>query len=401
MIPNVTVLREIKLWKKPWHLARQILAKSYLSLYPNVEIIGITGSVGKTTTKEAIYSILSQKYPTLASRANIDPVVNIPETILKLKPDIKKMVLELGVEYPGEMDFYLSLISPKVGVLTRIYWTHTQFFGDIAGVFAQKSKLIYALPADGWAILNWDDPLQRQLALKIKAQIIWYGTNGIKCQVFAEDFQQNTAGSKIIIGYKNERVDVNWRLIGEHNMTNALAACAVGISQGLSLVFIKKGLEQVAPQPGRLNILSGPNSSILIDDTYNANPIASIEAIKTARAITGDGKLVVVLADMKELGQYSKRGHEEVAKAAIEQKVDVLFTIGQEAEIAHQTAKSQITAHHYPIYVKDIAQKIAQEAKEDTVILVKGSRHAHLERIVLLLEGKSSLIHCFHCGRLE
>src|SRR3989338_7182371 len=173
---NLNVYREVKSWKKPLHLSRTILAKNYLKLLPQIEIIGITGSVGKTLTQNAIFSVLSQKFKVVVGDENLDPTFRIPKTILATKPWHQKMILEYGVEHPGDMDHYLSLVKPKIGVITEIAPTHTKYFGSIEGVFEEKSKLFTSLPKNGYAVLNANDPYSHRLAKLTKAQIKWYGS---------------------------------------------------------------------------------------------------------------------------------------------------------------------------------------------------------------------------------
>src|SRR3989338_681425 len=155
---NQSLFAEVKRWKKPLHILRNVLEKNYLKLLPQIEIIGITGRVGKTLTQNAIASVLSQKFKVVVGDENLDPTFRIPKTILAAKPWHQKMILEYGVEHPHDMDHYLALVKPKIAVVTAIAPTHTKYFGDINGVFNEKVKLIESLPKNGIAILNSYDP---------------------------------------------------------------------------------------------------------------------------------------------------------------------------------------------------------------------------------------------------
>src|SRR3990167_4937602 len=189
---NPNPYREVKSWKKPLHASKALLAKNYLKLLPNVGVIGITGSVGKTLTQNAICAVLSQKYRVVVGDENLDPTFRIPQTILKTKPWDNYLILEYGVEHPGDMDYYLSLAKPKIGVVTAIAPTHTKYLGDEGGVFEEKVKLVEALPKDGNAVLNADDKKVAQMAARTRVKIYWYGQkakNGIKISHFAQNLR--------------------------------------------------------------------------------------------------------------------------------------------------------------------------------------------------------------------
>src|SRR3990167_4688357 len=166
---NPDPYREVKSWKRPIHASKALLAKNYLKVLPHVEVIGITGSVGKTLTQNAIYSVLSQKYKVVVGDENLDPTFRIPQTILKTKPWDQKIILEYGVEHPGDMDYYLWQVKPKIAVVTNIAPVHTKYFKNVEGVFEEKSKLIKALSKDDYAVLNSDDPYCQKMAKASRA----------------------------------------------------------------------------------------------------------------------------------------------------------------------------------------------------------------------------------------
>jgi UDP-N-acetylmuramoyl-tripeptide--D-alanyl-D-alanine ligase len=385
---SLDIYRNISTWKKPFHRIRAFLAKHWAKLNRGAEIIGVTGSVGKTTTKEAILKVLGERFKVLGTIGNLDPVFNIPITLLKIRPWTKKIVLELGVEYPGEMDFYLSLAKPKIGVVTRIYWTHTEFLGDLEGVINEKGKLLEALPKDGWAVLNDNDEYIREMAKKTKASIFWFGTHP-HCQVQIADFHQEKEGSEFVLKNGGESVKIKWKLLGEHNTVSAAAACSVGILAGLKLGEIKKGLEKLEPQPHRLNLVSGPNESFILDDSYNSSPVAAIMALETLRSLAHKSKAFAVLGDMLELGNYSEEGHREVGQKVVQENIDYLFTIGREAKIIADEAqkfgaKNVDEARDW----RKITEKLRNLVGKDDIILVKGSRATNLDKLVLDLTAK-------------
>jgi UDP-N-acetylmuramoyl-tripeptide--D-alanyl-D-alanine ligase len=252
---NLNVYREVKTWKKPVHLSRQLAATSYIKALSHVDVIGITGSVGKTLTQNAIASVLSQKFKVVVGEENLDPTFRIPKTILQVKPWDQKVILEYGVEHPGDMDHYLTIANPKIAVVTTISPTHTKYFKDIQGVFEEKSKLVISLPKDGEAILNADDKLVVEMAELTKAKVSWFGKNA-KDGIKISHYSQNLKGSKFRLHFRGQKAAVEWKVIGEHQLLSAYAAAAAGMSAGLTLKQIAKGLSLVKPPAHRLNIIS-------------------------------------------------------------------------------------------------------------------------------------------------
>lgn len=398
---NLGVYREVKSWKKPVHLTRQLAAKSYLKTLSGVDVIGITGSVGKTLTQNAIASVLSQKFKVVVGEENLDPTFRIPKTILNLKPWDQKIILEYGVEHPGDMDHYLTVAQPKIAVVTAITPTHTKYFKDIEGVYAEKSKLIKSLPKDGEAILNADDKLVAQMANLTKAKINWFGKNS-KDGVKISHFTQNLKGSKFRLHYKGQKASVSWKIVGEHQLTSAYAAAAVGISSGLTIKQIAKGLTLLKPPLHRLNVITRKDFTIL-DDTYNASPKAMAEALKTLAVLGRGQKKFAVLGEMKDLGVSSDDEHQKIGELVTKSKINFLVTLGKTAGIIAKSAKkNKFKGKIFEVKsTGDATSNLKKNAIKNSVILIKGSRHAHLERIVNALLGKSTQINCYHCGKLE
>lgn len=400
------IYRNISTWKKPLHKTRAQVTKWWVKINPQAEIIGVTGSVGKTTTKEAIASVLSQKFSTVASIGNLDPVFNIPITLLKVRPWTKKVVLELGVEYPNEMDFYLSLVQPNIGVVTRVYWAHTEFLGDIQGVINEKSKLLKKLPEKGWAVLNHDDEyIREEMAKRTKAHIFSFGTHPYADLQVSDFLHQGKDGSAFKIKSKlkefPQETKISWKLLGEHNTVAAAAAACVGLLSGLSPKEIKVGLEKLKPQPHRLNPVAGPSGSLILDDTYNSSPAAAMMALETLRALANKGRAIAVLGEMKELGKYIEEGHREVGRKAAQENIDKLILYGEKTRFTGEEArknglkKDQITDVSSAEKIVEILKK---ELKRDDVCLIKASRHhIHLERVVLGLEDKPMVVDCLVC----
>lgn len=398
---NLNVYREVKTWKKPVHISKTLVAKSYLNLLKNIEVIGITGSVGKTLTQNAIVSVLSQKFKTINPDENLDPTFRIPQTILKTKPWHQKMVLEYGVEHPGDMDHYLSLVTPKIVVVTAIAPTHIKYFKNVDGVFAEKSKLVKSLPKEGRAVLNADDSNVVKMANLTSARIFWFGQKA-KDSVKISHFSQSLKGSKFRIHKNGDHATVSWKIVGKHQLLAAYAAATVGLICGLTTKQIARGLSQTKVPTHRLNSIVTKNVKIL-DDTYNASPKAAAEAIQTLIDL-GKRKLkIAVLGEMKDLGSLSEKFHRELGQKISKTNINHLVTIGKVAEIIGKTAKK----FHFKGKVTNVTnateaiKMLRNITSHKSIILVKGSRHAHLERIVFGLLYKSTQVNCYHCGELK
>ena len=392
--------REVKNWKKPLHASKALLAKNYLKLLPNVEVVGITGSVGKTLTQNAIYAVLSQRYKTVVGDENLDPTFRIPQTILKTKPWDQKIILEYGVEHPGDMDHYLKVIVPKIAVVIAIAPTHLRYFKNVEGVFLEKLKLIKALSENSCVVLNSDDHYCQKMAKMTKAHIRWFGKSA-KSPVKRSDFGQSLDGSKFQLSLNGKKASVSWRIVGEHHLLSAYAAATVGIIEGMTINQIAKGLSKIHVPLHRLNIVHIGKMSIL-DDTYNSSPAAAKEAMNTLIALGQHKNKIAVFGDMKDLGELSKEAHQNLGKAIAASDINVLVTMGKEAETIAKAAKN-FSYKGKIIIAKGIGginDSIRKLKMDKSVILIKGSRHAHLERLVFALQGKPTSINCYHCGVL-
>ena len=398
---NLSVYREVKFWKKPLHLSKTVLAKNYLKLLPQIEIIGITGSVGKTLTQNAIASVLSQKFKVVVGDENLDPTFRIPKTILSAKPWHQKMILEYGVEHPQDMDHYLAIVKPKIAVVTAIAPTHTKYFGNIEGVFKEKVKLVKALNKNDFAVLNVDDPYVVRMAKETSAKVKWFGKRA-KDGVKISHLSQNLKGSKFRLHYGSQKASVITKVIGKHQLTSAYAAATVGIICGLTLKQIAKGLAQVKPPNHRLNLIVTKNINI-IDDTYNASPKAAIEALNTLLALGKRRPKIAVFGEMKDLGSLSKSAHKLLGEKIAKTNIKYLVTYGKVADSIGKAAKGKRFLGRVinVTNAKEAIEEIKKVATNRSLILIKGSRHTHLERIVLGLLHRSTEINCYHCGKLK
>ncbi len=382
---------KIPKFKKPLHLLKIYLAKQYAKFFPAENFIGVTGSVGKTTCVIACTAVLSQKYKTLVTKSNLDPILNIPSTLLKLNPSIKKVVLEMGIEYKGEMDFYLSLVRPKVAVVTRIAYAHNEYLGDINEILQEKGKLVESLDEDGMAILNYDDPNSKKLAPLCKGTVVYYGTDPKNCTVWAGNSKIENFATTFELNLGVERVKVNYKLLGFHQIYPALAAAALGVISGVPLTKIKFGLESIEPSEHRLQVVQGPNGSLILDDTYNSSPSAVEGAIDTLLAMPARRR-VVVLGEMRELGSFSENLHRQMARRIYKEKIDLVFLGQGDAVFITDELKNlgfweeRVESN---LQNSQLVSKLLKTLGKGDVCLIKGSRAVRLDEVVKRIAKKS------------
>lgn len=394
------VYREITNWKIPLHISKEKIAKSYLNFLKGTKIIGITGSVGKTSTQNAIYKVLSQKYKTVVGEENLDPTFRIPSTILKTKLWDKYLILEYGVEHPGDMDHYLNVVKPNIAIITKIAPTHTKYFMDIKGVAIEKSKILIDLKASDFAILNADDKESVNLATLTRAKVLWFGQSAKK-GVKISNFSQSLTGSKFRIHYAGKSAHVSWKIVGKHHLLSAYIAATVGIISNLTLKQIAKGLSQLKSPKHRLNVLTVGNINIL-DDTYNSSPSAAKESLKTLVELGKSKKKIAIMGEMKDLGTQSEQLHSELGDTISKLRINYLITIGPLASnIAKNTGENFKGTVLQVANTKEAIKILKNLTISKSLILIKGSRHAHLERIVRFLQGRSTHINCINCGDLK
>ncbi|MBI2019889.1 UDP-N-acetylmuramoyl-tripeptide--D-alanyl-D-alanine ligase [Candidatus Daviesbacteria bacterium] len=375
---------KIAAYKKPFHLLRIYLARQYAKLYPADTFIGVTGSVGKTTCVQACAAVLSQKYKTITTKPNLDPILNIPATILKLNPAIKRAVLEMGIEYKGEMDFYLSILRPKTAIVTRIYYAHSKFLGGLDEIISEKGKLIEQLPKDGMAILNWDDISSKKLAQKCRGEVVYFGTDPKNCTVWAGNIKIENFRTTFELNLGVERVEIHFQLLGAHQVYSALAAATLGVLEQIPLTKIKLALEKIEPAEHRLVPVKGPNGSIILDDSYNSSPAAVEEAIDVLLRIPARRR-IVVLGEMRELGDFSEKLHRQIAQKLYKEKIDLVFLGGGDANFIAMELndlgfwEERMEAN---LQIGQIVSKLLKTLQKGDVCLIKGSRAVRLDEVV-------------------
>jgi UDP-N-acetylmuramoyl-tripeptide--D-alanyl-D-alanine ligase len=377
----------IKVYFRKWlvHPIKRRMARYYVRVLQKIfdlTVIGITGSAGKTSTKDMTFSILKQKGKTVASYKNIDPVYNIPTTILKCRPWTKYLVLEMGVEFPGEMDYYLWLARPDIGVITNVYPTHTEFFGNVLGVVKEKAKLIQSLSKKGTAVLNIENLYLRKIAKVTKAKVVWYGA---KSDISAENLSlDESLRNKYTLKIGLSKINIQIPLLGSQFVSNSLAAAAVGSICQVPIKSIKKGLKSFEAPEHRMRPIKLRSGCLILDDSYNNNPEAAKEALNTLKLVAQDKKKVVVMGDMLELGKLEKRYHKLIGKLIGTLGINYLIGVGfASKELVKEASKTMKKKSFW--WVKDwreVLPILNSLLKKQTVVLIKGSRSIGLDNVI-------------------
>jgi UDP-N-acetylmuramoyl-tripeptide--D-alanyl-D-alanine ligase len=353
----------------------------------DIRVIGITGSVGKSTTKELITEVLSQRYRTLKNPGNLNNEIGLPLTLLRMGPGYQRAVLEMGFYVPGEIAFLCELASPQVGVITNVGTVHAERAGSQEQIACGKAELIQSLPTapDGIAILNYDDPWVRPMAELTKARVIFYGLDP-NADIWADHIEGlGLQGIRFQMHYKKELLHIKVPLIGQHSVHTALRAAAVGIAEGLPWAEIILGLQEGHAQL-RLVAVHTESGALILDDTYNASPESTLAALNLLDEL--EGKKIAVLGDMLELGPYEKQGH-EMAGARAAEVASKLIAIGERSQIMVEAAKKAGMSSDRILWFPEAQQAIdvlVKTLEKGDVVLVKGSHGLRMDRIVTALE---------------
>ncbi|MEK7516764.1 MAG: Mur ligase family protein [Patescibacteria group bacterium] len=396
------------------------LARAVIKKYRPL-IIGITGSVGKTSTKEAIFAVLASKMSVRKSPGNYNTEFGVSATILGISAPgrspfrwlgaiaralgllmirdatyPKVLALEMAADRPGDIEFLVRIAPPKIGVLTAIGPAHLERFGTIERVAAEKSLLVAALPADGTAILNADDERVMATAAKTKARVVTYGFSD-DAAVRAADIsttlthnEDGQIGAGMTAKVASDGAVVPMRLdgvLGTSHVYAALAATSVGVAFGMNLVEIAEALHAYAPPPGRMRVISGIKYTIILDDTYNASPLSMRAALETLRSlpIAEETRRIAVLGDMLELGAETDNAHEEVGRHVAELGIDLLVAVGERARAIHEAASqagmSSDRVFHFGS-AEEAGRFVQERLRRGDIVLAKGSRGMRMERVV-------------------
>jgi UDP-N-acetylmuramoyl-tripeptide--D-alanyl-D-alanine ligase len=385
----------------PDSLAALQQAAAFWRRQHDVRVIGITGSVGKTTSKEVVAAVLSQQYNTLKSKGNYNNEIGLPLTLLGLTAEHERVVLEMGMYDVGEIAQLAKISQPQVGVVTNVGPSHLERLGTMERIAQAKSELPRALPPaeqGGVAILNEDDPLVRAMAGETQARVFTYGLSQ-DADLWADEIDsEGLEGIRFRLHHRRESIHARLPMLGRHSVHTALRAAAVGLVEDLSWGEIVAGLRDQSAQL-RLVAVPGPGNSTILDDTYNSSPASCIAALTLLKELAGSeqgGRKIAVLGDMYELGAYEEEAHKVVGRRA-GAVVDQLVTVGQLGRIIGEEAvKAGMPSES--VHVVDtnaeavgVLLSLIEDASGGDVILIKGSRGLAMEEIVTALQRGEDL----------
>jgi len=395
-------------------LARQIILKY------NPKVVGITGSIGKTSAKEAVSAVLAHKFSVRKNIKNYNNELGVPLTIigeesggrsiikwfnvwLKARkllnttdnnyPEV--LVLEMGADKPGDIEYLVQIAPCTVGVVTTIGPSHLEAFGTVENVAKEKQKIVTHLDKNAKAILNYDDEMVRAMAERTKAEVIFYGqteaADVYAVDTFNQGIKMDIDGIKFKIADKTSSVPVFLPgVVGVHQINAALIAAAVGKSLGMNLVDVAEGLQNYHAPKGRMNLIEGADDTLLIDDTYNSSPkaaIAAVEAVAKLQLAPVERK-GAILGDMLELGDYTDQAHFELGQKVAELGLNYIVCVGKNREkLAEGALKGGLSAEQiYKFENSDLAgQEVKKLIKSRDLILIKGSQGARMEKVVKVL----------------
>jgi UDP-N-acetylmuramoyl-tripeptide--D-alanyl-D-alanine ligase len=373
-------------------------ARTRVQRQENTIFIGITGSNGKTSTKDAVATVLSQQAPTLKTFASYNHELGYPQTLLRLEPQHRYAVLEMGAQWVGELTWLCETIArPDWSLITNVGAAHLGIFGSQERVIQAKSELVQVLRPAGIAILNYDDPNVRAMSDKTAARVLFYGLSP-HAHIYGDEITgEPLSGLSFTLNYQYIQRRVDLHLPGTHSLLTALAAAATGVAAEMHIDKICAALEQLKPPPGRCEVKPGPNGSTLIDDTYNANrqSIVAVTQAVQGSSLGKQGKRWAVLGDIFELGDYAREEH-FASGEALADTFDYLIAFGDYARFyvegaIHAGMKPEQT-RYFKADVENtaeleaakhaVAELLAREVHSEDLVLLKGSRGMRSETMM-------------------
>jgi UDP-N-acetylmuramoyl-tripeptide--D-alanyl-D-alanine ligase len=369
--------------------ALQTLATAVRRLWAK-PLIGVTGSAGKTTTKEAIAHVLSTRFRVLKSEGNFNNHFGLPLMLLKIEPEHDLAVIEMGMSHAGEIAALAKIAQPELGVVTNVAPVHLEFFESIAGIARAKYELVEALPATGTAVLNADDEYVSQFGRDFHGKVVLYGLR-TSADVRAENIEpRGSDGSTfdVVVGSCREKAILH--LVGAHNIYNALAAVAVGLERGLSPSEAVAALATLAPADKRGQVVNLGNITI-INDCYNCNPKA-LEAMVDALAAMPAKRRIVVVGEMLELGPASEELHRQAGRHIATKKINVLLGVRGQAQQVVEAANEAGMRAEFVATPEEAGDWLARETRDGDVVLLKASRGVKLERALEKWQSQQSSV---------
>ncbi len=350
------------------------------------KVVGITGSSGKTTCKEMLASILAQTGPGHKSAGNFNNLIGVPLTLFDLGLEHNWAVIEMGMSSRGEIARLVELAAPQIGIITNVAAAHLETLGGISGVARAKGELFAHLPLEGTAVINADDPEVRQLPVANGVAKIYFGLSPT-ADVRGEQIEVVNGSVDFTLCIAEQRHVVKLPLPGRHNVSNALAAAAAAYVLDVDIDLIAAGLASFRPCPGRMELIELPDDIVILEDSYNANPLSVRAALDALHDLGRPGRRIAVLGDMLELGEAADELHQEVGAVAAE-RVDWLLTYGP---LAKEVVAGAVTAglDAQKVYSstshEELADRLKGILKPGDRVLIKGSRGMRMENVTALL----------------
>ena len=368
-------------------LAYQNLAANYRKSLP-IKVLAITGSNGKTSTKDFGASVLGRKFRVTKTQGNFNNHVGLPRTILEATARDEVAVWEIGMNHPGEVAPLAKIAAPDAAIITNIGIAHIEFMGTLEAIAKEKGALVEAVGAEGTVILNADDPFSKGIAGRSHARVIFAGTKD--GTIRAIDIQQSADGSEFTIFEGAHRCRAQLSVPGLHMVQNALLAVAAGRVFGIPLEECAIGLTTAPLTKARLQIKE-INGVQFLDDSYNANPDSMKAALQTLVELDTDGKRIAVLGEMRELGEETQRGHEEVGEEAAAFGIDQLIGIGEMGAVISRAAENAGLEKSAAVgSTSEAAELLRNIAAPGDLVLIKGSRLARTENVIEAFAKQSS-----------
>ncbi|MCI1247937.1 MAG: UDP-N-acetylmuramoyl-tripeptide--D-alanyl-D-alanine ligase [Megasphaera sp.] len=351
-----------------------------------IPVIAVTGSVGKTSTRNMIATVLSQKLNVLQTEKNFNNEIGLPRTLLQLTSKHEACVVEMGMRGLGQVAELAAIAEPTIGVVTNVGKSHIELLGSQDNIAKAKSELVQSLPADGIAILNLDDSRVAAMADLCKGKVIGYGIEN-NAAIRGDRIVCNEKGIRFTCRCFDQMFDVHMTVIGGHNVYNALAAVAVGRIAGLSENQMKKGLGEYRGLPMRQELVR-IDPYTFINDSYNANPASMAEAVRSMDLLT-KGRKIAVLGGMLELGDWARKEHEQIGSQIADSGIDILITVGKLAGyIADGAKKGNMETVYMAADHAEAVDILKSVLKAGDTILLKGSRGFAMEKILSYFERK-------------
>jgi UDP-N-acetylmuramoyl-tripeptide--D-alanyl-D-alanine ligase len=371
-------------------VALQTLATAVRKLWGK-PLVGITGSMGKTTTKEAIAHVLGAKFHVFKSEGNFNNHFGLPLMLLKVEPEHDVAVIEMGMSHAGEIRALAKIAQPEIGVVTNVAPVHLEFFDSIAGIARAKYELVESLPSNGIAILNADDEYVAQFGRDFKGTVITYGTRPT-ADIRAENVQaRGTAGSEFDVVTSNASEHATLSLVGRHNILNSLAAVGVARAQGMNLSEAVAALASLAPADKRGEVLQLGNITV-INDCYNSNPNA-LNAMVDALASIPAKRRIVVAGAMLELGPMEEELHRHSGVHIAQKKIDVLLGVRGHASAMVEAAQKAGMRAEFVATPEEAGEWLVREARAGDAVLVKASRGVKLEKALEIWKARGGTKH--------